>query len=410
MEATRTTLGQTGNSVVLMVSKALERGGYYGIRALLVIYMTGEVLAMESERALTIYGYIATILIGTEIVGGLLGDLVLGNKLVAIIGAAIQAIGAFVLCIPSEIALYGAIGLIGLGAGLYSPNVLGMFGKNYFRKDKLMDSGFTFWYLALNAGAFVGIMIIASMGDRNFTLGFILGGIFHLIACAALLLSHNPKIEVQEEESKQYLGKGLLVVLIAVFISALFWGMYELGGQDMFSMQYDIFNAQDSEFWSRNLLFSWNSYTTILFTLLLGAAWMFISMNRFLKLALGFVLAGMAMASLLLVSMNASGMDLALLILAMTLIGIAEVFVAPTILSLITKYSNPKYLAIIMSVAFLPLKVFQYLIGLATVWLLDFTNPGIKVGAGVYLVLAIAIFGISFLFKENVSVTQSNES
>ena len=410
MEATRTTLGQTGNSVVLMVSKALERGGYYGIRALLVIYMTGEVLAMESERALTIYGYIATILIGTEIVGGLLGDLVLGNKLVAIIGAAIQAIGAFVLCIPSEIALYGAIGLIGLGAGLYSPNVLGMFGKNYFRKDKLMDSGFTFWYLALNAGAFVGIMIIASMGDRNFTLGFILGGIFHLIACAALLLSHNPKIEVQEEESKQYLGKGLLVVLIAVFISALFWGMYELGGQDMFSMQYDIFSAQDSEFWSRNLLFSWNSYTTILFTLLLGAAWMFISMNRFLKLALGFVLAGMAMASLLLVSMNASGMDLALLILAMTLIGIAEVFVAPTILSLITKYSNPKYLAIIMSVAFLPLKVFQYLIGLATVWLLDFTNPGIKVGAGVYLVLAIAIFGISFLFKENVSVTQSNES
>ena len=311
---TTQTLGQTGNSFVLMASKALERGGYYGIRSLIVIYMTSEVMAMESGQALKIYGYIATILIGTEIVGGLLGDLVLGNKIVAIIGAAIQAIGAFVLCIPSEYALYGAIGLIGLGAGLYSPNVLGMFGKNYFRRDKLMDSGFTFWYLALNAGAFIGIMIIASLGEKNFTLGFILGGIFHLIACGALFFSFNPRIEVDKEESKRYLGKGLFVVLIAIFISAVFWSMYELGAQDMFEIQYNIFNAQSSEFWSRNLLFSWNSYTTILFTILLGVVWMFVRMNRMLKIAVGFVFGGLAMASLLLTSVEASGMDLILLI------------------------------------------------------------------------------------------------
>lgn len=78
----------------------LERASYYGFRALVVLYMVGETLKMERTEALTIYGWLIGSLVFSQIIGGLFGDLLIGNKKSIIIGGIIQAIGAFSLCIP----------------------------------------------------------------------------------------------------------------------------------------------------------------------------------------------------------------------------------------------------------------------------------------------------------------------
>ncbi|MCB0855951.1 MAG: MFS transporter, partial [Bacteroidetes bacterium] len=82
-------------------SKLLERTAYYGIRSLLVLYMVKASLSIPEEEALQIYGWFTSAVIFAQILGAVLGDLILGSKRAVIVGGLTQAIGAFVLCIPS---------------------------------------------------------------------------------------------------------------------------------------------------------------------------------------------------------------------------------------------------------------------------------------------------------------------
>jgi len=72
------------------ISKILERGSYYGLRSLVVLYMVGEVLKMENAEALEVYGWFTASIVFSKIIGAIFGDLVVGNKRAIIIGAIIQ--------------------------------------------------------------------------------------------------------------------------------------------------------------------------------------------------------------------------------------------------------------------------------------------------------------------------------
>ena len=136
------------------LSRMLERASYYGFRSIIVLYMIGETLKMESNEALKVYGWFTLALVITHIIGAVFGDLLVGNKKGILIGGVTQAIGAFSLCIPSTIGLYLGICLVVLGSGFFTPNIISNFGKSYLNKTKLLDSGFTIFYLAINLGAF----------------------------------------------------------------------------------------------------------------------------------------------------------------------------------------------------------------------------------------------------------------
>src|SRR5690554_4737653 len=91
----------TKETLYFALSRMFERASYYGFKTLVVIYMVGETLKMERSEALSIYGWITASLVFSQILGAVLGDLVIGNRKSMILGAITQAIGAFCLCIPS---------------------------------------------------------------------------------------------------------------------------------------------------------------------------------------------------------------------------------------------------------------------------------------------------------------------
>lgn len=107
------------------ISILFERASHYGIRALIVLYMIGETMNMEREEALSIFGWLSTILIFSKIIGGIFGDLLIGNRKSIIIGGIMQSIGAFSLCIPSTVGLYCGLLLMVLGSGFF-------FAESYF--------------------------------------------------------------------------------------------------------------------------------------------------------------------------------------------------------------------------------------------------------------------------------------
>ncbi len=163
----------TKETLYYAISRMLERASYYGFRALVVLYMTGETLKMERTEAVSIYGWFATLLMFSQIVGALFADLLIGNKKSILIGGIIQAIGAFILCLPSTAGLYSGLFLVVLGSGFFTPNIISNFGKLYLNKTKLLDSGFAIFYLAINLGSFLGILLIGYLGEKyGYSIGF----------------------------------------------------------------------------------------------------------------------------------------------------------------------------------------------------------------------------------------------
>ncbi|MCW5520336.1 MFS transporter [Aureitalea sp. L0-47] len=411
MEAITNQKGHNWTTFIHMTSRALERASYYGIRGLLVLYLTSEVFAMDHYQAIGIYGWLAGTIVGAEILGALLGDLILGNRIAAIIGAAIQAIGAFVLCLPMEFTVYAGIGLLGLGAGIYSPNLLSLFGKNYYYRKHSMDSGFTFLYFAINIGAFLGTLIIGLLGEESFVLGFILGGVLSL--CAMISMFFSPKLDIKESKSLATSTFSTRVIWIgaAILISAFFWGLYEFGAGDMYVLGYDVGQSANTSSFLNRIWSSMNSGFVLIFALVFGFLWMVIKLNRVMKIGIGFICASLAYALVLIISPDGSGLNTALFIFGMILVGLAEIFVAPTILSLITKHSNPKYLAIILSIAYLPGRLMFRVVGLVTPFFMEFMGyPGLKIGLALYLIFGIVLIAFSGFVKENPDAAPSTES
>src|SRR5690606_19254845 len=87
----------TKETLYLAITRMFERASYYGFRTLIVLYMVGETLKMERSEALSIYGWFTTLLVFSQILGAVLGDLVVGNKKLVFLGATLQAMGTFCL-------------------------------------------------------------------------------------------------------------------------------------------------------------------------------------------------------------------------------------------------------------------------------------------------------------------------
>jgi len=384
---------------LLLGSNMLERAVYYGFRGLLILYMVGETFEMPNGEAYTIYGIFTVVIMFTRILGAVIGDLILSNRLVAIIGAVLQALGAFTLCVPSLSALYIGIGLVSLGSGLYGPNLFSQFGKLHLNKEAKMDSGFTLLYLAINLGAFLGILFLGILGEKNFTYGFIAAGILALISVVFLLLTKTNTQETLDNYKKTPISKRLIMVLIAIFISTIFWGVYELGISESFLISYNLRETL-SETLPSTLLDSLNSFAIILFGIAAVVIWWLWRLNRFIKLGIGFIAGGLSFAVLLFMPEGGQTPGLIVFIISILLLGLAEILISPTINSVLTKYTNPKYLAIVFSLALIPLSIFYRLNGLMAEYYYDIIDTGFFLKLSTFLLVAagIAIIISGFIF------------
>ncbi|MDD3458494.1 MAG: MFS transporter [Weeksellaceae bacterium] len=386
----------TKETLYFALSRMFERASYYGFKTLVVIYMVGETLKMERSEALSIYGWITASLVFSQILGAVLGDLVIGNRKSMILGAITQAIGAFCLCIPSTTGLYLGLFLIALGSGFFTPNLISNFGKLYLNKTKLLDSGFTIFYLATNLGAFLGVLLIWYLKDKfGFNAGFIVAGLLMLISLIPIFLSKEKHFE-ETENKRGGLNKRILIIGMAFILVALFRGFNDLSYIRTTDLQLQFKELSNfvfpEYFWQVNdtifllpisiiAIFLWNKFYS----------------NQFFKIMLGFIFGAIAIGILLLIPEVPTEQSLIVFILSLLFFGIAEVHIVPVIYSILTKYSNPKYLAILVSLKFLPTALILFVFGAFNDKIYDNPIVGLKIGTIGMAIIGIGLIGFAHI-------------
>jgi POT family proton-dependent oligopeptide transporter len=373
------------------ISRMFERASFYGLRTLVILYMTGEALKMENDEAYSIFGVFTVALILSQIIGALFGDLLIGNKKAIVIGGHIQAVGAFCFCIPTIYGIYIGLFLMVLGNGFYSPNIISSFGKLYLSKTKLLDSGFTIFYLAINLGSFLGVLLFGLIAEKyDYNLGFIIAGILMLISIIPIIISKN-KITNENFRKEPSINIRFLNIIIALLVVGVFWGVYEITNIRIFELQIEF---------SDNLFLNvpkgiWQSINGILIlpiSIIAIIIWTYFYNSSFFKLIIGFVFGAISIILLLLIPEIPSEQHTILFIVSLLFLNISEIHIAPLTYSILTKYSNPKYLAILMSIAFLPTRLISLFFGLFNDTFYENPSLGLTFGMVVMIVISILLF------------------
>ena len=177
-------LGHPSGLFVLFFTEMWERFSFYGMRALLVLFLVSALgiggWDWPRENALALYGTYLALLYLTPIIGGTLADKYLGNRRAIIIGAIIMTLGHASMAIESNpFFLYLGLGLLVIGTGFFKPNMSSFISILYKDFPEKKDGAYTIFYMGVNAGAFLGIMLCGYLGEiLGWGWGFGLAGIF----------------------------------------------------------------------------------------------------------------------------------------------------------------------------------------------------------------------------------------
>ena len=167
------TLGHPRPLWMLFMSEFWERFAYYGMRALLAVYVAAQFFSHLPEgeakaQASLVYGGYTSLVYATGVIGGMIADRYLGYQRSIIVGGLLMAAGLIVLLLPQMHWFMIGLAIIVAGNGLFKPNISSMVGKLYAPGDARRDSGFTIFYMGINAGAFFAPIICASWIGAKF--------------------------------------------------------------------------------------------------------------------------------------------------------------------------------------------------------------------------------------------------
>ena len=181
-------LGHPAGLFVLFFTEMWERFSYYGMRAILVIFLTGAVIGdnpgweWSTSAALSLLGTYAMLVYLTPLVGGWLADNKIGYRMAVVIGALLMTLGHASMAVETPASLYIGIALLILGNGFFKPNMTSIISKMYDGHDDKKDGAYNIFYMGVNAGAFLGIMLCGWVGEKvGWSFGFGLAGIFMLL-------------------------------------------------------------------------------------------------------------------------------------------------------------------------------------------------------------------------------------
>ena len=183
--------GQPVGLYILFLTEMWERFSYYGMRALLVLYMTASTLGADprgaglgwtDKEALALYGWYTMLVYVMSIPGGMIADKVLGQKKAVLLGAIILCLGHGVLVLTDIWAFYTGLGLVILGVGFLKPNISTMVGGLYKEGDIRRDKGFSIFYIGINLGSLLATMIVGGVvAEWGWHAGFGLAGVVMLL-------------------------------------------------------------------------------------------------------------------------------------------------------------------------------------------------------------------------------------
>jgi POT family proton-dependent oligopeptide transporter len=219
---------------VLFFTEMWERFSYYGMRALLVLYLV-NFIQMERSDALEIYAIFTGLVYLTPILGGMLADTLLGQRKAIFIGGILMALGQFALAAgPAWLNL--GLGLIIMGNGFFKPNISTIVGSLYKENDPRRDGGFTIFYMGINLGAFLSPLICGYLGEKvDWSLGFAAAGIGMLLGVLIFYWQGQvlgeagfPPARKTSEEKKYIVRDWLDIAGFVVGIAALVFAFVQL--------------------------------------------------------------------------------------------------------------------------------------------------------------------------------------
>ena len=258
----KTVLGHPSGLFVLFFTEMWERFSYYGMRALLVLFLISSVLdegwGWDRSEALVLYAWYTGLVYITPIFGGLIADKIMGYRNAIILGALLMTLGHGSMALEGFAApfFYLGLGLLIVGNGLFKPNISSMVGQLYKGDGDQKDAGYTIFYMGINAGAFLGILLCGYIGEKiGWHYGFGLAGIFMLFGMLQFyfaqtifgdigLTSKNIENSNQVKEvvasplpndvdSAKVTKDRLVVIGVLAFFTIFFWWAFEQAGGSM---------------------------------------------------------------------------------------------------------------------------------------------------------------------------------
>lgn len=197
MDTAKPTQGHSKGLYSLFFTEMWERFSYYGMRALLTIFLTAELatggFGLDRSESLSIYGVFTALVYLTPILGGWFADKILGQRKSILIGGLVMAVGQFMLAGSAFVDLMGdletrknffylGLGVLILGNGFFKPNISTMVGDLYDNDDPRKDGAFTIFYMGINIGAFLSPFVAGTLGEKvGWPYGYLAAGVGMLI-------------------------------------------------------------------------------------------------------------------------------------------------------------------------------------------------------------------------------------
>ena len=390
---------------LLFLTEMWERFSYYGMRGILILYLTKSFLEggmeIDPQQASLIYGFFTGFVYFTPLIGGWLADKWLGQRHAITIGGITMMMGQLMLfAVNTHVGLYSGLFLLIIGNGFFKPNISTLVGGLYSEGDVRRDSAFSIFYMGINLGAFMAPLIVGFLTDNLFAtnkvnefgevvisygyrygflaaaVGMFLGQIlFNLLAQkylgnlgkrpGALISSaldlNAPPVDIKKPLTKE--ERERITVIFVLFVFAIFfWAGFEQAGSSL-SLYTDKY--VDRVVFGYEIPTAWFQSVNPLFIVLLAPLFGMFWVSKFgrkittpVKMGLGMIILGVGFFFMLIavaerggdvkdVSIKASLIWLILTYLVHTL---GELCLSPVGLSVVTRLSPPKLASVLMGV------------------------------------------------------------
>jgi POT family proton-dependent oligopeptide transporter len=400
---------------VLFFSEMWERFSFYGMRALLVLYLV-DALDYPRGDALRVYATYTGLIYFTPLIGGYLADRWLGARRAVVAGGSLMAMGHFAMAFPSL--LYPAMGLLIAGSGLFKPNISVLVGSLYGPGDTRRDSGFTLFYMGINLGAFLAPLVCGTLGQKiGWHYGFAAAGVGMVIGLTIFLMgwrgrraqgarvletqgltNETTRFKYSDPLSASSMRREEWERIAAIFIMLVFvvffWMGFEQAGGTM-----NLFADQRTE----RAIFGWEAPASYfqainpLFILLLAplfaALWARLDRSRWAisvvaKQALGMIILGLGFIVLAIADQRADvigRVSVWWLVITYLFHTAGELCLSPIGLSMVTKLSPGRFISLMMGVWFTAMALANYLAG---------TLEGLLAGTGLRLYWFLVVTSI----------------
>lgn len=415
----------------LFLSEMWERFCFYGMRGALTIFMISQLGMLEKEANLR-YGAIQSFVYTMTFVGGLLADRVLGFRRSIVWGGLLMVIGSFTIAASPKELFYIGTSISIIGTGFFKPNISGVVGMLYHDGDARRDAGFSLFYSGINIGAMLGGIVCIALGKNyGWNWCFLSTGVVMILGLLVFTgttrqlgpLGHSPLIPEGTQPTSAartkliatYVGslavipfiylllgnadyadyfmwtvgpvvlvwfvwsmlscsaeeaKKLVVALVLVLFSIMFWGIFEQSGGSLAIVAENNLATSATDTLPASINNSSNSVFVILFAPLLGILWLAMKdkePDSVVKFALGFLfLAGgyWVFQSLISFADPTGHTSLAIFTAAYFLVTVGELCLSPIGLSAMTKLAPRRMYGVMMGMWFLASAYGQYVAGL----------------------------------------------